>query len=115
MERYSAFHQIYKNLRGYYRKLRTEHYFNALTIIKNKWKRHSLKITHISPFTLGNAGDTLLPIILRDLFEIIFRIKKWYHIHVHTIIDDQCVKKINKRDILLIGGGGALSKRYKSK
>jgi polysaccharide pyruvyl transferase WcaK-like protein len=77
---------------------------------RNNCKQSSIKAVHVSGFTFGNAGDIVLPIVLRDLFKTTIGIKKWYHIHVHREIDDCLLRKINKRDVLFIGGGGLFLK-----
>jgi polysaccharide pyruvyl transferase WcaK-like protein len=85
-------------------------YLKNIKIAKINKKKNQLKICHISAFSFGNAGDTLLPVVLRDLFEKTIVVKNWYHIHVHKVVTNKLVKKINKRTILLIGGGGLFLK-----
>lgn len=63
-------------------------------------------LTHISAFSYGNAGDTLLPVVLRDLFNENINIKKWNSIHVYDIVDERIIKRINNTNALIIGGGG---------
>lgn len=79
----------------------------SLTSIKGK---NNFKLTHISAFSYGNAGDTILPVVLRDLFQEKIGVRKWLSILVHTVIDKNKVSKINKTDGLVIGGGGLFLK-----
>jgi hypothetical protein len=72
--------------------------------------RGELYLTHISAFSYGNAGDTLLPVVLRDLFYNTINVKKWRGLHVHKIVSDKDIKKINKSNALIIGGGGLFLK-----
>lgn len=62
--------------------------------------------THISAFSYGNAGDTLLPVVLRDLFSNTVGVKKWKNCNVHTFVDEKLVKSYNQSDLIVIGGGG---------
>lgn len=63
-------------------------------------------VSHISAFSYGNAGDTLLPVVLRDLFNQTIGVKKWYGIEVHKYVTRKDVHYINKDNFLVIGGGG---------
>lgn len=64
------------------------------------------KAVHLSAFTWGNAGDAILPVILRDLFSDYINVGKWTGIHVHKIVNNRDVKTFNKNDFIVIGGGG---------
>ena len=64
------------------------------------------RATHISAFSKGNAGDTLLPVILRDLFNISIGVRKWHSVHVYDVVTSRLIKKFNHDDFLVIGGGG---------
>lgn len=75
----------------------------SLSVTKVK---KGLKLTHISAFSYGNAGDTILPVVLRDLLIDNVGVKKWLSIHVYTVIKKSILRKINKTDGLIIGGGG---------
>ncbi len=70
----------------------------------------NLHLFHISAFTYGNAGDTILPVVLRDLFNQAAGVKKWEGIHVGKTVDDQVVSRINRSDAMVIGGGGLFLK-----
>lgn len=76
------------------------------SLVRNK-TRGSYIVTHISAFSwAGNAGDTLLPIVLRDLFNQTIGIRKWHGFHVYKFVDDKTVEKFNKDSFIVIGGGG---------
>lgn len=62
--------------------------------------------THISAFSYGNAGDMLLPVVLRDLFANAVGVKKWKSCNVHSFVDDKSILKYNQSDFIVIGGGG---------
>lgn len=62
--------------------------------------------THISAFSYGNAGDTLLPVVLRDLFNMFVGVTKWHDKHVHKLVDKIDIKQYNQDDFIVIGGGG---------
>lgn len=70
----------------------------------------SLKLIHFSAFSFGNAGDIILPIVLRDLFNDKISIKSWKGVHVKQSIKTKILKKINSSDALVIGGGGLFLK-----
>lgn len=68
------------------------------------------KAIHIAALSNGNAGDVLLPIILRDLFEKKIGVKKWNLRSVSKVVDFFDVNQYNKRDFVVIGGGGLFLK-----
>ncbi|MGV8095155.1 MAG: polysaccharide pyruvyl transferase family protein [Mangrovibacterium sp.] len=70
----------------------------------------NLELSHVSAFSYGNAGDTILPVVLRDLFNQTIGVKKWKGIHVHKTVNDHVVSKINRTDAMIIGGGGLFLK-----
>lgn len=65
-----------------------------------------LHATHISAFCYGNAGDTLLPVVLRDLFNKTLGVSKWRGKNVDHLVDNHDVEQFNSDDFLVIGGGG---------
>lgn len=69
-----------------------------------------INATHISAFTYGNAGDTLLPVVLRDLFNNTIGIRTWHDEDVHKVVTDNDVKFYNRDDLIVIGGGGLFLK-----
>lgn len=96
--------RIYNKLKSKYISLRP-----FPTIIKPQLGG-KLNICHISAFGYGNAGDTYLPIVLRDLFNNALSVKKWNNIHVCKKVEDATINKINHSDIMVIGGGGLFLK-----
>lgn len=65
-------------------------------------------LAHVASFTSqgSNAGDILLPAVLRDLFVSELGGSKWHSIHAHSPVDKKVIEGINKCDGLIIGGGG---------
>lgn len=63
-------------------------------------------VSHVSAFSYGNAGDTLLPVVLRDLFNNFIGVTKWHSKNVHNVVTKADVKDFNMDDFILIGGGG---------
>lgn len=66
----------------------------------------NFKVSHISSFCYGNAGDTLLPVVLRDLFNQEFGVKKWRGLNVDHLVSNKDVNNFNSDDFVVIGGGG---------
>lgn len=62
--------------------------------------------THISAFSWGNAGDALLPVVLRDLFSSYVQVGKWHSQHVYKVVDNKDIRRFNSDDFIVIGGGG---------
>jgi polysaccharide pyruvyl transferase WcaK-like protein len=105
-----------------------EHKMNLLLQIANKIKskyyRHKksfprlvkyipngdLRLCHISAFSYRNAGDVVLPVVLRDLFNQKLGVGQWDGIHVHNAIDDNRLSLINCSNAMVIGGGGLFLK-----
>ena len=63
------------------------------------------RIGHIAMYTNGNAGDTLLPCTVRDVFDEDLS-HHWEGIHVHRPVNKKLLAEINQLDGVLIGGGG---------
>lgn len=68
------------------------------------------RITHIAFFTQGNAGDTLLTAVLRELFDQRLQPSSWQGLHAHTEVGDDELSIINRSDLCVIGGGGLFLK-----
>ncbi|MCD8305552.1 MAG: polysaccharide pyruvyl transferase family protein [Prevotella sp.] len=66
----------------------------------------NVNAVHISAFSNGNAGDTLLPVVLRDLFNQTIGVKKWHGKHVHKLFRMKDALLCNRNDLVVIGGGG---------
>ena len=75
-------------------------------IIENRLSNKACSITHISAFTYGNAGDTLLPIALHDTWCLLNNKLAWINKPVYPTVDSSLVHQINKTNGLIIGGGG---------
>jgi polysaccharide pyruvyl transferase WcaK-like protein len=67
-------------------------------------------IIHVSAFSYGNAGDTLLPVALRDLWHEHQPEINWISQAVYPIVDEAMVEKINQAKGIVIGGGGLFLK-----
>lgn len=63
-------------------------------------------VSHISAFSYANAGDTYLPVVLRDLFNDCIGVRKWQSIDVHKQVTSEIIDNLNKSDYIVIGGGG---------
>lgn len=77
-----------------------------LPSFRNELTKDGLRATHISAFSYDNAGDALLPVILRELFNQFVGIKSWYGVDVHQQVSQKDVWFYNHDDIIVIGGGG---------
>lgn len=67
-----------------------------------------LKLTHIASYTRrgSNAGDILLPLVLRDLFDQQRGRSDWLAQHAHWDVRERDIKRFNKTSGVIIGGGG---------
>jgi len=65
-----------------------------------------IRIEHVAMYTTGNAGDILLPRTVRDAFSIFSSSIDWQGCHAHRVVDKAIVSEINKKNGLLVGGGG---------
>jgi polysaccharide pyruvyl transferase WcaK-like protein len=63
------------------------------------------RIGHIAMYTTGNAGDTLLPLTIRESLTRESPIN-WKGIHAHRVVNRNVLKTLQEQDGLLIGGGG---------
>ncbi len=68
--------------------------------------KNGLSLTHVAFIGHYNAGDTLLPVVLRDLYDQQMGRSVWTQQHVHKVVDRKTLDRINARDGLVIGGGG---------
>ena len=64
--------------------------------------------THASYYVAkkGNYGDLVLPWSVRRMVERQNPVASWQAQHVHRVVDEQTVERINATDGLFIGGGG---------
>lgn len=83
---------------------------NYFLYVKNEMKnKNKIPVSHISVYTLGNVGDTVLSKCVRDTFNKICSNKlKWNLYSVWSPVDQNLIENINKSEFLLIGGGGLL-------
>lgn len=70
----------------------------------------SKKGTHVCAFRHGNAGDALLPVVLRDLFNEKIGVSRWKIRNVVKNVTKKDVKCYNKQDFIVVGGGGLFLK-----
>jgi polysaccharide pyruvyl transferase WcaK-like protein len=81
------------------------------TILANE--NADISLAHVAVFQPRgyNAGDILLPVVLRDLF---VREKKsgihWKTLHAHRTVNTEILSSINSSNGLVIGGGGLFLK-----
>ncbi len=68
------------------------------------------KFAHVAMFSHSNAGDTLLPVMLRDVFDLELGESKWTKFHVHQPVKNRQIKSFNGKDAVIIGGGGLFLK-----
>lgn len=68
------------------------------------------RAAHICVVSYYNAGDALLPAVLRDLFHQTIGVREWSYMPAHKIVGSKEVKKLNNRDFIVIGGGGLFLK-----
>ncbi len=78
-------------------------------LVKPKLKGQ-INMCHVAAFTYKNAGDVLLPVVLRDLFNQYLPVKRWSGVPVYKTVDSSISRRINRRDVLVIGGGGLFLK-----
>lgn len=73
---------------------------------KDRPKTRHRKLSHLAVFSKGNAGDHLLPVTLRDLFDEVAGPASWRLRNVRPLFGDDGVKQVNASDGVIIGGGG---------
>ncbi|EAQ81619.1 hypothetical protein DSM3645_28597 [Blastopirellula marina DSM 3645] len=66
------------------------------------------QIAHVAAFTAqgSNAGDILLPAVLRDAITFYGGGIDWKAIHARSAVDESTIDEINSTQGLIIGGGG---------
>jgi hypothetical protein len=62
-------------------------------------------LVHIANFA-ANAGDIVLPVMLRDLFTARVGPIDWRARHAHTVVDDGAMDRLNRSTGVVVGGGG---------
>lgn len=84
---------------------------NTLPQIKSKNSLESSEILfHVSAFSYGNAGDTLLPLALQDTWNTVDASFDWENQPIYPTVDSNILEKINKSKGVIIGGGGLFLK-----
>lgn len=68
--------------------------------------KRGIEVSHVSAFNFGNMGDTYLPVVLKNLINDSFPIKKWNDIRVEEDVTKKVISQINNSEMCLIGGGG---------
>lgn len=66
------------------------------------------KVVHVSTLAYSNAGDVVLSLVLRDLFNEQIGVRQWSHRSVRKVVDENDVRLFNRNDFMVIGGGGLL-------
>lgn len=64
--------------------------------------------THASYYVAkkGNFGDLVLPWSVRRMVERQNPVASWQAQHVHRVVDEQALERINATDAIFVGGGG---------
>ena len=78
----------------------------AVSLLEDNKPKTNPLVTHVGVFAKGNAGDHLLPITLRDLFDKSTGSYSWQLRHARPEFNLTDVEKINKSAGVIIGGGG---------
>ena len=63
------------------------------------------EMVHVANFG-ANAGDVLLPVVLRDLFSARVGPINWRARHAHDVVDETAVTRFNRSAGIVVGGGG---------
>jgi polysaccharide pyruvyl transferase WcaK-like protein len=63
------------------------------------------RLVHVANFG-ANAGDVLLPVMLRDLFTSLVGPIDWRARHAHEVVDGTAVARLNRSSGVIVGGGG---------
>lgn len=66
-----------------------------------------LKLSHISMYSAGNMGDTVLSTCIRDLFAKELGTVSWRLMDLCGDVDDKYIKRLNETKGVIIGGHGA--------
>ena len=101
---------IKKIVRYVYRRLKYAVFGQQVPSLVPYTPNGMLTAVHISAFSNGNAGDTLLPVILRSLFNNCIGVKQWIGRYVYKIVNSKDIKTYNQSDFIVIGGGGLFLK-----
>ena len=91
-------HKIYIKLYTNFRK--------PVKLIKGRKIGAKLNISHVTIYSTGNAGDTVLSTAMRDLFNTSFGSISWNIKKVTATINQRYIDSLNKTDAIIIGGHG---------
>lgn len=64
------------------------------------------KLTHVTLYAGGNAGDSILSACVRRTFSLLSNYNKWNLINLRHKVAPYTIEKINKTKACIIGGGG---------
>lgn len=83
-------------------------YIGISNIRRQEVSEYDKIISHVALYVKkGNAGDILLPVMVRDLIGYASgKPIKWEGIHAHQVVTKKSLNKINDSNGLVIGGGG---------
>lgn len=68
--------------------------------------RSNLRLSHITAYSVGNAGDTVLSECVRKTFNGAFGLVSWKLFSLYRKVDVSLIRAFNRTDALVIGGGG---------
>lgn len=84
----------------------------AVPSLQQGWQRgrprssHAGTVAHVSAYGPGNAGDTLLPVAVRDVIEAATGPVRWRSVHVRDPVNRRVAGRLQHADGILVGGGG---------
>ncbi len=89
-----------------------ESYYTPKKILHNNNKKESqIKISHIATFSRWNTGDIMLPLCVKDSFNILQNNINWKSFQIALPYSDKHIRRINNSKGLIIGGGGVFISR----
>lgn len=103
------FEKAYLNSKIIIHKAYTKIYINLrkpLKIINGRKKKAKWNISHVTNFSVGNAGDTVLSTVIRDMFNQFLGTIDWNIKKVTAKVDRRYIDSLNKSDAVIIGGHG---------
>ncbi|APH39862.1 hypothetical protein BHR79_03035 [Methanohalophilus halophilus] len=69
-------------------------------------KGKEIPLSHVSVYSLGNIGDTILSKCVRSIFNECNNSLSWNLIPVKKTVNSNSIMQINESEMLVIGGGG---------
>lgn len=76
-------------------------------ILKYKRSMANYRLSHVTFYSAGNAGDTALSTCIRDLFDSKLGSVSWDLIPITKPVNDKYIEKLNSNSAVVIGGHGA--------